>query len=134
MALVVTGVLIFIASFLPYYGAEFEGVAEAGVTGTYNAWHGLTAAGLLLVLFSLVVTAAGPMLGDDAPTRPLAIASAALAGLGAVLVVVRSFDLPSVDIPGVSVSLRWGGWVLIVLVVVHAAICIYRSFQPQEPD
>lgn len=124
----------FIASFLPWYGATFQGgPAEAGVTGTYNAWHGLAAAGLLLVLFSLVVTASGPLLGEDAPSRPLAMAAAALATVGAGLVVVRSFDLPNPDIPGVSVGLRWGGWILIVLVVVHAAICLYRALRSEEP-
>ncbi|HVX68245.1 MAG TPA: hypothetical protein VHA79_00985 [Mycobacteriales bacterium] len=134
MALVVTGVLVFIASFLPWYGVTFEGgLAEAGVTGTYNAWHGLTAAGLLLVLLSLVVTASGPMLGEDAPSRPLSIAAAALAAVGAVLVVVRSFDLPDLGIPGATSSLKWGGWILIVLVVLHAAICVYRAVRSQEP-
>jgi len=127
LALLATGILTFIASFLPWYSNDFKGgLAETGVTGTYNAWHGLAAAGLLLVLFSLVVTAAGPLLGEDAPTRPLAIAAAALACAGAALVIARSLALPDPHIQGVTASLRWGGWVLIVVVLAHAAISVLR--------
>ncbi|HVT65511.1 MAG TPA: hypothetical protein VHD81_10170 [Mycobacteriales bacterium] len=130
MALLATGVLSFIASFFPWYSATFAGdVAELGVTGTYNAWHGLMAVGILLVLFSLVVTASGPLLGEEPPPRGLAISAALLACAGAVLVLVKSFDLPSLDIPGVTAHLRWGGWLLIALVLVHAVLCLVRAVQ-----
>jgi hypothetical protein len=133
MALLATGVLTFVASFFPYYSATFEGgVAEAGVTGTYSAWHGMSAVGVLLVLFSLVVMGSGPMLGEDTPARPLAIATAVLACAGAALVVVRSFNLPDLDIPGVTTSLRWGGWLLLVLVILHAALSVVRVVRPSR--
>jgi hypothetical protein len=128
LALLATGVLTFIASFLPWYSATFSGdVAELGVTGTYNAWHGLMAVGVLLVLFSLVVTASGPLLAEETPSRWIPIGAAVLACGGAVLVLVKSFDLPSLDIPGVTTHLRWGGWLLIVLVLVHAALSVVRA-------
>ncbi|HVT22858.1 MAG TPA: hypothetical protein VHE57_15875 [Mycobacteriales bacterium] len=133
-ALVVTGLLIFIASFLPWYGVDFDGgVAEAGVTGTHNAWRGLAAAGLLLILFSVVLTVASPLFGEDVPRRMPAVFAAVLACVGAALVVARSIDLPGLDIPGATASLRWGGWVLVVLVVVHMMISVLRVVHIPQP-
>jgi hypothetical protein len=121
------GFLVFIASFLPWYGVTLSGgPAEAGLTGTFNAWHGLAGVGLILLLFSLVATAAEPFLGDAVPALPLRIGAAVLACVGAALVIIRSFSLPKVDVPGADVSLRWGGWVLIVLVVLQAMISVLR--------
>ncbi|MGN6475013.1 MAG: hypothetical protein ACTHK4_15380 [Mycobacteriales bacterium] len=121
------GLLVFIASFLPWYQVTLAGgPAESGVTGTYNAWHGLAGLGLILLLFSLVVAAAEPFAGDVFPPLPIRLLTAALACVGAALVILRSLNLPSVDIPGAQVGLRWGGWVLIVLVVLQAMISILR--------
>lgn len=133
VALIVTGVLIFIGAFLPWYGVSFEGgEAEAGITGTFNAWHGRAGAGVLLVLFSLVAAAGTPFFGEDTSARPLAIVTAVLAVAGAVLFLQQSFALPDPDIPGVSVGLRWGGWILVVLTVAHALISVWRALQARE--
>jgi hypothetical protein len=130
VALIVTGVLVFIAAFLPWYGVSFSGgEAEAGVTGTFNAWHGRAGAGVLLVLFSLVAAAGTPFFGEDAPARPLAVITALLAIAGAALFLQQSFALPDPDIEGVSVGLRWGGWILVVLVIVHAVTSVLRAAQ-----
>jgi hypothetical protein len=121
------GILVFVASFLPWYGVKFEGsVAESGVNGTVDAWHGLAGVGLILLLFSLVVTAAEPFGGEEMPRLPVRIAAAVLACAGALFVVIRSFDLPGSDVPGASVGLRWGGWILVVLVVAQALISALR--------
>jgi uncharacterized membrane protein len=121
------GVLVFLASFLPWYGEKFNGtLAESGVNGTTDAWHGLAGIGLILLLLSLVVTAAEPFVRDGRPVLPVGIAAAALACVGAVLVVIRSLDLPSANVPGATVALRWGGWTLLVLVVVQAMISVLR--------
>jgi hypothetical protein len=131
-----SGLLVFVASFLPWYSVTFGGgPAETGVTGTVNAWHGLAGIGLILLLFSLVVTAAEPYFGDDRSTPlPASIAASVLACVGALFVVIRSLDLPSVAVPGASVGLRWGGWVLIVLVVVQALISVLRVVHAGDRD
>jgi hypothetical protein len=125
-----SGVLVFLASFLPRYGVSFPGTAEAGVTGTTNAWHGLAGLGLILLLLSLVVAAAVPFFGEEVPRLGVNLAAAALACVGAALVLIRSFSLPSVNVPGASVGLKWGGWVLIVLVVVQALLTVLRVTRP----
>jgi hypothetical protein len=124
---------VFIASFLPWYGVTFNGgLAEAGVSSTYDAWHGLAGVGLILLLFSLVVTAGEPFLGEDVSTRPVSVVAAALAGVGAVLVLIKSFDLPSANETGLNVGLRWGGYILIVLVIVQAILSVMRAVRPRS--
>lgn len=129
------GILVFLASFLPWYGVKFDGsLAETGVNGTTDAWHGLAGIGVILLLFSLVVTAAEPFGGEEMPRLPLRIAAAALACVGALFVVIRSFDLPNSSVPGANVGLRWGGWVLLVLVVIQALISVLRVVHSGDTD
>jgi hypothetical protein len=124
----VSGLVVFLASFLPWYGVTFNGgPAETGVTGTVNAWHGLAGVGLLLLLFSLVVSAGEPYFSrEGSSTLPVAIGAAVLACVGALLVIIRSLALPSINVPGTSVALRWGGWILLVLVILQATISVLR--------
>jgi hypothetical protein len=128
LAMVGVGVLVFIASFLPWYGVTFSGGnAETGVTGSVDAWHGLAGLGVILLLFGAVAAAAEPMvLGEDWPPRLVPVVSALLACLGAAFVVIKSLSLPTSDVPGASIGLRWGGWILLVLVVVEALISVLR--------
>ena len=132
----VSGLLVFVASFLPWYALTFEGgPAETGVTGSFNAWHGVAGIGLILLLSSLVVTAAEPYFGDDGSTPlSMSIAAAVLACVGALLVVIRSLHLPTVDVPGVTAGLRWGGWILMVLVVLQAMISVLRVVHARDGE
>ena len=134
---IICGLLVFVVSFLPWYGVSFDGgSAEAGVTGTYNAWHGLAGVGLIVVLLSLVVTAAEPFFGETMPPVALPLTAAVLSVVGAALVVVKSFNLPSVDIPNTTTSLRWGGWVLIVVLVLQVLVSVLRVVHANDapPD
>jgi hypothetical protein len=123
------GVLVFIASFLPWYGVKFKGFGGfSGGSSTTDAWHGLAAFGLVLLLASLIVTAAEIFAKDSLPAAPVsyAIIAAGLACLGALFVIIKSFDLPSGGGPGFSVGLRWGGWLLLILVVVQAVLNLLK--------
>jgi hypothetical protein len=121
------GVLVFIASFLPWYGVKFDGgVAESGINGSVDAWHGLAGIGVILLLFSAVATAAEPMLGEDRPPWLMPAVAALLACVGAAFVVIKSFSLPSALVPGATVGLQWGGYILLVLVVVQALVSVLR--------
>jgi hypothetical protein len=121
------GVLVFVASFLPWYGVKFDGgVAETGVNGAADAWHGLAGIGVILLLFSAVATAAEPMFGEDRPPRLMPSVAALLACLGAVFVLVKSFSLPAPLIPGATTHLEWGGYILLVLVIVEALVSVLR--------
>ena len=122
------GFLVFVASFLPWYGVTFNGgQAESGVNGSVDAWHGLAGIGVILLLFSAVATAAEPMLlGENRPPRLVPAIAAVLACVGAAFVIIKSLALPNALVPGATVSLRWGGWVLLVVVVVQALVSVLR--------
>jgi hypothetical protein len=123
------GVLVFIASFLPWYGVKFNDFGGfTGASSTTDAWHGLAAFGLILLLASLIVTAAERFAKDSLPEAPVSYAavSAGLACVGAACVIIKSFDLPSGGGPGFSVGLRWGGWLLLILVVAQAVLSVLK--------
>ncbi|HWA67089.1 MAG TPA: DUF5336 domain-containing protein [Mycobacteriales bacterium] len=121
------GVLVFIASFLPWYGVKFDGgLAESGVNGSVDAWHGLAGVGVILLLFSAVATAAEPMLGEERPRWLGPIVAAVLACLGAAFVLLKSFSLPTPLVAGATTHLEWGGWILVVLVVIEALVSVLR--------
>ena len=131
-----SGVLVFIASFLPWYGVKVSGEFAAFVGGdhTVTAWHGLAAFGLVLLLLSLAVTAAQMFSADKLPELPVSypILAAGLASLGALFVIIKSFDLPSGSAAGIDVGLRWGGWILMVLVIVQAGISVLRAVHAND--
>ena len=131
------GVLVFIASFLPWYGVSynlsFAGVHTSG-SSSINAWHSYATLGLLLILAATVVAAVMLLAADSLPELPVSwnVVVAGLSVVGAALVVIRSLNLPSASGPGASVGLRWGGWVLIVVCVAHAVLAVLRMREAGE--
>lgn len=133
-AVFVGGLLVFIASFLPWYRVTVQGgPAESGVTGSVNAWHGLAGIGLIVLLVSVVVTAAEPFIGEDLPPLVLPLVAAVVACAGAALVVIRSLSLPGAGIPAATTRLSWGGWTLIVLVILQAMLSVLRAVHANDP-
>jgi hypothetical protein len=132
-----SGVLVFIVSlFFPWYGVKFKGVLSGFSPGntTTNAWHGLAAFGLILLLFGLFVVAAQIFAGSALPEIPIgySMIAAGLSVLGALFVIIKSFDLPSGSSFDASVGLRWGGWLLIILVLVQAVFSVIRALASGE--
>ena len=125
------GVLVFVASFLPWYGVSynlsFAGVKSSG-SASINAWHSYATLGLLLIVAATVVAAAMAFTVDSLPELPVSwnVVVTGLSVVGALLVVVRSLDLPSVSGPGASVGLRWGGWILLIACIAHAVLAVTR--------
>jgi hypothetical protein len=125
------GVLVFIASFLPWYGVSynlsFAGVKSSG-SASINAWHSYATLGLLLILAATVVAAVMVFAADSLPEMPVSwnVVVMGLSVVGALLVVIRSLNLPSASGPGSSVGLRWGGWVLLIACVAHAVLAVLR--------
>jgi hypothetical protein len=124
-----SGLLVFIASFLPWYGVSLGPLSE-----TFTAWHGLAAVGLILLLLAFVATAAEVFARDSLPALPVSypVVEAGLASLGAIFVIIKSFDLPSGSALGVDVGLRWGGWILIILTIVQAGISVLRAVHAND--
>ena|SRR5437763_2738502 len=126
-----SGVLVFIASFLPWYGVsysfKFAGVNSSG-SASINAWHSYATLGLLLMLAATVVTAVMLLSSASLPTLPVSwnFVATTASMVGALLVLIRSLNLPSASGPGGSVGLRWGGWLLLVFSVANALLALWR--------
>jgi hypothetical protein len=106
----VSGVVLLVALFLPWYGVDVE---FAGVTGSASAsaWEALEFVDILLFLMALVaigvpVAKATGSLPDDVP-GPLLVLGAG--GLAVLLVLFRIIDLPTPDLGGgIDFSRKWG--------------------------
>lgn len=125
------GVLVFIASFLPWYGVSynlsFAGVKSSG-SASINAWHSYATLGLLLILAATIIAAVMVLSANTLPELGVSwnVVVMGLSVAGALLVVIRSLNLPSASGPGASVGLRWGGWVLLIACVAHAVLAVMR--------
>lgn len=132
------GVVVFVASFLPWYGVSynlnFAGVKSSG-SASINAWHSYATLGLLLILAATVIAGVMDFARDTLPDTALSwnVVVTGLSAVGALLVVVRSLNLPSASGPGASVGLRWGGWILLIACIVHAVLAVMRMRASGEP-
>ena len=120
----VSGAVLLIALFLPWYGIDVSGV---DVSGSFSAWEALGFIDILLFLVSVVaigvpVAKAAGSLPDDIPGPLLVLAAG---GLAVLLVLFRIVDLPTPDLGGgvdfsrkfgiflgliAAVGVAYGGW------------------------
>jgi hypothetical protein len=144
LGVLVTGVLIFIASFFPWYGystsgATVGGVKLGGTSGSITAWHSYSTLGLLLLLLATIVAAVAMLAPSAAPQLPVGLrwVAAALSVLGGLLYVIRLFSLShkSINVFGLKASygVRWGGWVLLVFVLANVVCCVVSALHSDEP-
>ncbi|MBV9097824.1 MAG: hypothetical protein JO079_07185 [Frankiaceae bacterium] len=132
------GLLVLVASFLPWYGTHLS-LAAAGIkvsksTSTW-AWHRWTALGVLLVLIATAIVALQRFGEEDLPELkvPWNVVVLGIDAVGALLIVVKSLDQPSVHNGALTAGLRWGAWVLIVAALAHVAVAALRLRTPAEP-
>jgi hypothetical protein len=127
------GVLVFIASFFPYYGYSLSGSfagAPLGIGGSHSwtAWHSYATFGLLLVLAAAIVAAVQALAADSLPDMGVSwsMVVLGLSALGTLLFVVRSFTLDSGTIGPLSYGLKWGAYVVMVLCLAQTAFAFLR--------
>jgi hypothetical protein len=70
------GVLVFIASFFPYYGFKLSGKVPGNVFGvsasdSVTSWHSYATVGLLLVLAATMIAAVQVLAADSLPEMPV---------------------------------------------------------------
>lgn len=128
------GLLVLIASFLPWYGVSFSLAGFSGGDSTW-AWHGLAATGLILMLLATGLVVVELFTDTTLPELKVSwnVVVVVLDALGAVFIVIRSFDLPSKAVPGFSAGLRWGGWILIIAAVAQVVVAVLRFRESGEP-
>lgn len=127
-ALLGLGLLAFIVSFFPYYGWNHG-------FGSVNAWHQWALVGMLLILASTIVAAIQVFSTQTLPRLAVSwnVLVAGLSVLGAICIVIRSLTLPSGTFFGASIGLRWGGWLLIIVAILHAIVAVLRLRASGEP-
>jgi Family of unknown function (DUF5336) len=121
------GVLAFIASFFPYYGASVNAGGFHGSSST-SAWHSYATLALILVIAATAVAAVQLFSPTSLPQTSMSwnFVVLALSAVGTLLLVIRSFTLDSGDIGGLSYGLRWGAYVLMILCVVQTVFAFLR--------
>jgi Family of unknown function (DUF5336) len=119
LAVVGAGVLAFIFSFLPFYGASISFLGSHAST-SWTAWHSYAVVGDLLLLAATALAAirvfAPSVLPAELPVKPF-LAVAGLAGLGTLLLILRAVTWPSPSGVGYSVGIRWGAWLLFIAAI-----------------
>ena len=121
------GVLAFIASFFPYYGASVSAGGFHGSAST-SAWHSYATLALLLVIAATVVAAIQVFARESLPQANVSwnFIVLALSGLGTLLLIIRSFTLDHGSVGGFSYGLKWGAYVLMILCLVQTAFAFLR--------
>src|SRR4051812_9375239 len=122
-----SGAAALLFSFLPYYGVKYGAGAFHG-SASVNAWHGTALLGMLLVVAAGVVAALQAFSPDTLPRVSVSanFAVVALSVVGAALVVIRSFTLPSGGGFGVSYGIRWGAYLLIIACIAQAVFAVLK--------
>lgn len=121
------GLLAFIASFFPYYGATASFLGRHASTST-SAWHSWNTVGLLLIIAATLVAAVEVFARASLPTVqvPWSVIALGLSALGTVLIIIRSFTLDHGKIAGFSYGLRWGAYVLMILCLAQVVFAFLR--------
>ncbi|MCW2572914.1 MAG: hypothetical protein JWO88_2972 [Frankiales bacterium] len=131
------GALIF--SLLPYYGLSYKISGVGGFSANFNAWHSYALLGILLLVAAAGIVAARVFAGVTLPTLPVGwhVIVAALAGAGALLVILRALTYPHISVPGGSYGVKWGGYLLFLAAIaetVFAVIALRESGEPLSFD
>ncbi len=131
------GVVAFIVSFFPFYGASFSG-GGISVSSTITAWHSYGFLGMLLVLAATAIAAVRLFSPKTLESLPVggALLTFGLSALGAFLVILRGFTYKTASAPGGSVGVKWGGYLLMIVLIVQAvaAFMVFRKSEEVLPD
>jgi hypothetical protein len=146
LGILVTGLLTFIVSFFPYYGAKVSGSVAGVNVGSFgstsasvSAWHSYSTVALLLILLGTIVAAIVIFASGSVPQMPIGgrWLAAGLCSLGALLYVIRLFTLPHHHESfggGFSATegVRWGGYLLLIIVLANAASAVISALASDE--
>lgn len=127
------GVLVFIASFFPFYGASVH-AAGIGASTSVTSWHSYATLAVILLLAATVAAAAQLFAAESLPTLPVSwnVVVAALSALGTLLYILRAFTLDSGSALGFDYGLRWGAYVVMVLAIAQTAFAVIRLRESGE--
>jgi hypothetical protein len=107
---VVSGIVLIIALFLPWYGVDVN-IGPVSASQSANAWEALSLIDILLLLVGVIAVGVpvAKAMGSfpDEVSAPVLVLGAGAVGL--VLVLFRLIDLPTPDLGGgVDFGRKWG--------------------------
>jgi hypothetical protein len=127
------GILAFIASFFPFYGASVK-FGNVSASSSITTWHSYAVLGILLVLAATVLAGAQVFAGSSLPTMPLSanFLVAGLSALGTLLIIIRGFTYDTASAPGASVGLKWGFYFVMIVCLAQAVFAVMRLRESGE--
>jgi hypothetical protein len=126
--------LALICTFLPFDGISFE-----GFSASENAWHGIGVLAALLVFVAFVVAIVAAFASSSVPTLPVSLdmIGAGASGLALLFFLLHWVTLPGghtvVGIHSPGLSLHWGGYITIIVVLALTAFEVMRVLASGEP-
>jgi len=122
------GLLAFVLSLLPiYYGVSVKALG-IDASKNYTSWHSWATLALLLMIAATVIVAVQAFSSQSLPDMSVGWNTlvAGLASVAALIYLIRSFTLDSGDLPGGSYGLKWGAYVIMILLIVQAIFAYLR--------
>lgn len=134
LALIGLGVLVFIASFFPWYGYNFNFGGFGSGSASINSWHSWAVLALLLLLAGTVVAAVLIFAGANLPRLPVSwnFVVLALIALGTLIYIIRTFTLDTASGDGGSVGLKWGAYVVMIFALAQTVVAFLRLRESGE--
>ncbi|MDX6230407.1 MAG: hypothetical protein QOI76_3797 [Frankiales bacterium] len=133
------GVLGLIVSiFFPIWGLSVNVKGLGGGGNSISAWHGLAGFGMLLVLVATAIAAVRVFAAANLPKMPIGVnlLTFVLSALGTVIVIIRELTYPHASLPGYSYGVKWGGYLLFILLIAQAvaAFLLFKKSGEVMPD
>jgi hypothetical protein len=134
-ALVAGALALILSLFDSYVTVDVKGVGGLGSVAATNAWDSWATIGMLLVLAATVLVALKAFSPSTLPDGvPWALITAAAAGLGTLLLILRAFTYDDGGIADVGPG--WSGWLLFIaaLALTVFSLLSFRESGEKMPD
>lgn len=126
LVIMASGLVMFIVSFLPWYGVSFHGVAGlAGGSDSVSGWHFVGAWFPILLVIAVAGVAAARVFGGRA-LPPIAngvvgwgFITAAVSLLAAIIILLRWLTYPSAGVTGFSAGAKFGTYLGLIVAIVQ---------------
>jgi hypothetical protein len=126
-AVIGLGILIFIASFFPWYGYSVH-AGGFNASDSISSWHSWATIALLLLIAATALAAVQVFTGASLPKTAVSwnVVVLGLAALGTLLYIIRSFTLDTASGVGGSVGLKWGAYAVMILALLQTVFAFLR--------
>jgi hypothetical protein len=126
LAIMISGVVMFIVSFLPWYGVSFHGVAGiSGGSASVSGWHFVGAWFPVLLVIAVAGFVAARVFGNVALPSIAngavgwGFVTAAVSLIAAIIILLRWLTYPSAGVTGFSAGAKFGTYLGLIVAIVQ---------------